>query len=351
MKTPLVVCRIGAMVAILFFLFFGGRAFAQGCNLAIRDVDIQQQCNGVDIVEQYCEGPGQTGYYCYMGYGECSETGYQFTTANVVYDPAECGGGCNPNHCGGCGGSPIIIDTAGEGFQLTSEGDGVSFDIRGDSIPVHLSWTAKGSRNAFLALDRNGNGKIDNGKELFGNFTQQPKSDDPNGYLALAVFDKPENGGNGDGVIDKRDAIYSRLLLWIDENHDGISQPNELHHLEELGVYSLSLQYLSSPYTDSFGNQFRYKGKVNPLGQPPTDHADRTDYDVFFVVGTSVFGTPVRNSRLPVLCSTRPVPRGQKSPLEWERRLGETPPSDSSSSGKTSGLTANERTLFRRSAF
>lgn len=181
----------------------------------------------------------------------------------------------------------MIIDTDGEGFRLTSQVDGVRFDIRGDGRPMKISWTSASSRNAFLALDRNGNGRIDTGKELFGNFTQQPESSDPNGYLALAEFDKPENGGNGDGVIDWHDAVYPKLLLWIDANHDGISQPNELHHLAEMGVYSLSLRYSDSPYMDEFGNQFRYKARVNPVGQPPWDHVDRTSYDVF-LVGKSV---------------------------------------------------------------
>lgn len=184
----------------------------------------------------------------------------------------------DPQWCGGK--SPIIIDTTGEGFQLTSAADGVRFDIRGNGRPQQLSWTARGSHNAFLALDR-GHG-ITSGKDLFGNFTPQPKSaDPPNGYLALAVFDTPQKGGNGNGVIDPGDAVYPKLLLWIDENHDGIAQPNELHHLAELGVFSLSLSYADSPYTDAFGNQFRYKGKVNPLGEPTKDHVDRTSYDVF----------------------------------------------------------------------
>jgi hypothetical protein len=182
--------------------------------------------------------------------------------------------------------SPIIIDTEGEGFQLTSADNGVMFDIRGDGHPVKLAWTARGSHNAFLALDRNGDGTINSGKELFGNFTQQPAAAHPNGFLALAEFDKPENGGNGDGVIDEHDAVYPRLRLWIDENHDGISQPTELHTLAELGVLSLSLDYFQAEREDRFGNRFRYKAKVNPNRHDKRDEASevgRWAYDVFLI--------------------------------------------------------------------
>ncbi len=192
----------------------------------------------------------------------------------------------NPDGCnsggGGSGGSPIIVDTTGHGFHLTSLEAGVTFDITGDGHPVKLSWTAANAGNAFLALDRNHNGTIDNGKELFGNFTAQPPSSDPNGYLALAEFDKPENGGNGDGIIDWRDAVYPKLLLWIDENHDGISQPSELHTLPELGVFSIGLHYREEPLTDQFGNQFRYKGVLNPNSVDGQSKDGRYTYDVFF---------------------------------------------------------------------
>ena len=178
------------------------------------------------------------------------------------------------------------------------------FDFFGDNHPFQLAWTAADSGNAFLALDRNQNGKIDSGKELFGNVTEQTTSDRPNGFLALAEFDKPENGGNGDGIIDKRDAIFSRLLLWIDENHDGISQPNELHPLPELGVFSLGLRYRDDEgLFDSYGNWFRYQARVNPHRSDGRSEDGRFMYDVFLSTGAGDAKQVSRWGRVPDLDS------------------------------------------------
>ncbi len=161
-----------------------------------------------------------------------------------------------------CVGSPIAIDTAGVGFHFTTVPNGVQFRVLPGQDLHQMSWPEASFHNGWLALDRNGDGRIDDFTELFGNATPQPKTAHPNGYLALAVFDDPANGGNGNGVIDPGDAVYSHLRVWIDENHNGISEPNELYPLQDLGIFRIDLSYYLAWYVDENGNVYRYKSKI-----------------------------------------------------------------------------------------
>lgn len=162
--------------------------------------------------------------------------------------------------------SPIVVDLTGAGFGLggTSGGltgvdDPVSFQLA--NHPGLWSWLGRDNNLAWLVLDQNNNGRIDNGTEMFGDHALQPFGALPNGFDALAFYDRLDQGGNGDGVIDASDAVWPRLRLWRDADHDGLSE-GELSTLDRFGIVSFSTTAVASAEVDSHGNEFRLKGTL-----------------------------------------------------------------------------------------
>lgn len=217
-----------------------------------------------------------------------------------------------------------MVDVRGDGFDMTDAANGVDFNAFTDSPAIHTAWTAANSDDAWLVLDRNNNGQIDNGTELFSSTAPQPPppaGEIKNGFFALAEYDKAANGGNGDGVIDSNDSIFVTLRLWQDSNHNGISESWELHALQQLGLESISLDYKESRRTDRYGNHFRYRAKVSD-SRP--SRLGRWIYDVFPLVSGLESPSPKPAKALPSisfdrgygLLNSRFPWRGELSPLD-----------------------------------
>jgi hypothetical protein len=130
---------------------------------------------------------------------------------------------------------PILLDLDGNGLETVGLAANIYFDHDGDGVLTKTGWV--GPNDALLVWDRNANGSIDTGAELFGDFTPLPNGTlAPNGFAALAALD-----ANGDGVIDASDPAFAELKLWRDTSQDGQTGAGELISLTDAGIVSLNL--------------------------------------------------------------------------------------------------------------
>jgi serine-aspartate repeat-containing protein C/D/E len=165
--------------------------------------------------------------------------------------------------------SPLAIDLDGNGINTLSIKDGVKFDLQNTGSAQNVGWISSG--DGLLAVDTNGNGSIDNGKELFGGGVGE-------GFAKLDSFDS-----NRDGVVDSRDLNFGALKIWQDSNSNGITDFGELKALSSCGIKSLNVahtSYAESAVYDSQGNILGERGSVNTFGGQQLAMTD-----VYFAVG------------------------------------------------------------------
>jgi len=187
----------------------------------------------------------------------CALTTTQVTQINASYRPTS---------------TPIVLDLDGNGIQTLSVDAGVRFDMLASGQAVQTGWV--GSGDGLLVMDRNQDGAINDGAELFGSSTglsDGTKAVD--GFQALAQLDT-----NHDGVISSADAQFSRLGVWIDGNADGVSGAGEVKSLAQLNITQLSLNAQTGTDTNN-GNLLGLTANYQTM-----DGVSHAAADVWFAV-------------------------------------------------------------------
>ena len=141
--------------------------------------------------------------------------------------------------------TPIALDLDGHGVNTLAAAQGVNFDLLGTGQVNKVGWVAGG--DGLLVMDRNHDGIINNGNELFGMGTILANGKRAaDGYAAMA-----EQDTNHDGKLDQKDAHWKELKVWVDANHDGKTDSGELKSLEELGIASMDLSATKGTTVDN----------------------------------------------------------------------------------------------------
>ena len=178
------------------------------------------------------------------------------------------------------GGDPLVLDLGGNGIITTGLAAGIHFDHDGDGFRELSGFV--NAEDGLLVLDRNNDGKINDGTELFGDSTRFFNGTiAPNGFAALGELDD-----NKDQVVDQNDAYFSQLRIFQDLNQNGQADPGELFTLAEKKIAALNLTYDNSPFVDRFGNLHRQVGSfVTESGQ------ELTMTDVVFTMNRTLTAT------------------------------------------------------------
>ena len=174
--------------------------------------------------------------------------------------------------------TPLVVDLDGNGIETTSLEDGVQFDIDGDGNTEHTAWIKSG--NGFLVWDKNQDGTINDGSEMFGEGTVMINGKHAeNGVAAILELDS-----NHDRILNNQDDVWGYLQIWHDDNTNGITENGELASLFDWGIQSLALSFEKIDWVDENGNKHIYLTEASKENGENISVADidfRTDNGIF----------------------------------------------------------------------